>query len=128
MNNDPNISILIIDDSVSFADVLTQQLNKFGYERITHANSASEAIDTLNSQSFDLVFVDIVMPETNGIELTETIRAVHKKLKIVTMSSLAQEKIIIDSISAGANDFIQKPMSDHILESILDRMIKSKKD
>lgn len=128
MSDKAFVSILIIDDSQSFADSLTAQLNKLGYERVTHAINAAEAIDTINNQVFNIVFVDVVMPDTNGIELTSSIRAAHKAIKIITMSSLAQEKIIIDSITSGADDFIQKPIPEHILESIMNKMVLSKKD
>ena len=128
MSDKAFFSILVIDDSQSFADSLMAQLNKLGFNRATHAANAREAIETLNSQSFDIVFIDVVMPDTNGIELTATIRSAHKTIKIINMSSLAQEKVIIDSITAGADDFIQKPIPEHILESIMNKMMYSKKE
>lgn len=123
MNNDL-FSVLIVDDSKSFAEALTQSLTNIGFEKISHAISAREALDQMNRQNFDLLFIDIVMPDTNGIELTRIIRESNKAIKIINMSSLAQEKLILESITAGANDFIQKPVAEHILNNIVVKLMK----
>lgn len=117
------LSILIVDDSKNFAEVLTESLRKLGFTRVAHAASANEAVKALSIQSFNLLFVDVVMPDINGIELTRSIRKTHKDLRIITMSSLAQEKIILEAISSGANDFVQKPIPEHILGAVLEKSL-----
>lgn len=106
-----NLKILIVDDSDfnrrSMVDILTHE----GFNVIGQASSAEDAIQIAHSAKPNLIFVDIVMPEISGLELTKHLQEKGSEKYIIMMSSLNIDSIVIESISNGATDFLQKPFS-----------------
>jgi two-component system chemotaxis response regulator CheY len=116
------IKVLIVDDSDFSRSHISKVLTDQNYNVIGEAASASEAMEILKTRKPHIAIIDIVMPEISGIELTDTINKNFKNINIIMISSLAQENIIIDAISAGAADFIQKPFKADILLSSIDKL------
>lgn len=115
--------ILIVDDSDFSRSHISEMLQNERYNIIGEANSAKEAINILKDRTAHVAIVDIVMPEVSGIELAQYINEKFPETSIIMISSLAQENIIIDSISAGACDFIQKPFTQSELISSVEKII-----
>lgn len=110
--NHEKLKILIVDDSAfnrkSMIDILTFE----GFNVIGQADSAEDAIQITHTAKPNLIFIDIVMPEISGLELSKHIQEKGGGEKfIIMMSSLNIESIIIESISNGATDFLKKPFS-----------------
>lgn len=108
--NHDKLKILIVDDSdfnrKSMVDILTFE----GFNVVGQANSAEDAIQIAHSAKPNLIFIDIVMPEISGLELTKHLQEKSTGEKfIIMMSSLNIESMVIESISNGASDFLQKP-------------------
>ena len=104
------LKILIVDDSSfnrkSMAEILTSE----GFNVIGTAGSAEDAIQIAHSSKANLIFIDIVMPDISGLELTKHFQEKQAGERfIIMMSSLNIESIVIESISNGAIDFLQKP-------------------
>jgi two-component system chemotaxis response regulator CheY len=95
------------------------------FQIIGEAANAKDAINTLKDRKAHIAIVDIVMPEVSGIELTEKLSKGYKDLYVIIISSLAQENIIMDSISAGASDFLQKPFNKETLLNSLEKVASS---
>jgi len=109
-----NISILLVEDNRVNQMVTQTILTKNGY-RVTIANNGNEAICALEKNDFDLVLMDILMPEMGGYEATRKIRSnettvINRHLPIIalTASALAEDKE--KCLSAGMNDYIAKPV------------------
>ena len=108
--NHDTLKILIVDDSDFNRKSMVEILTHEGFNVIGEAASAEEAIQIVHSAKPNLIFVDIVMPEISGFELTKHIQEKGSGEKfIIMMSSLNIESIVIESISNGATDFLQKP-------------------
>ena len=108
--NHDKLKILIVDDSDfnrrAMIDILTYE----GFNVIGQASSAEDAIQIAHSAKPNLIFIDIVMPEISGLELTKHLQEKSSGEKfIIMMSSLNIESIVIEAISKGATDFLQKP-------------------
>lgn len=108
--NHDKLKILIVDDSEfnrkSMAEILTFE----GFNVVGLASSAEEAIQTARTTKANLIFIDVVMPEISGLELTKHFQEKHSGERfLIMMSSLSIESIVIESISNGAIDFLQKP-------------------
>lgn len=103
--------VLIVDDSDFSRSNIANILSGDNYNIIGEAANAKEAINILSDRKAHLAIIDVVMPEVSGIELAEHISENFKNTAIIMISSLAQENIILDSISAGASDFLQKPFT-----------------
>jgi PleD family two-component response regulator len=104
------LKILIVDDSDfnrrSMVDILTEE----GFNVVGQAKSAEEAIQIAHGTKANLIFVDIVMPDISGLELAKHFQDKQtSEHYLIMMSSLNIESIVIESISNGAIDFLQKP-------------------
>lgn len=116
--------ILIVDDSDFSRGNISQMLSDDDrFLIIGEAANAKEAINILRDRKAHLAIVDIVMPEVSGIELAEYISENFQDTAIIMISSLAQESIVIDSISSGAADFLQKPFQKEDLLSSMDKIL-----
>ena len=108
--NHDNLKILIVDDSDFNRKNMMEILTFEGFNVVGQAASAEEAIQIAHSTKPNLIFVDIVMPEISGLELTKHLQEKTQGEKfIIMMSSLNIESMVIESISNGASDFLQKP-------------------
>jgi DNA-binding NtrC family response regulator len=108
--NHDTLRILIVDDSDfnrrSMADILTSE----GFNVVGQAGSAEDAIQIAHSSKANLIFIDVVMPDISGLELTKHFQEKQQADRfLIMMSSLNIESIVIESISNGAIDFLQKP-------------------
>lgn len=121
-NENSDINVLIVDDSGFSRKVLSEMISKAGFNVVGEAENAQMAIDIANERKIDIAIIDVVMPEVSGIELTELLCKSLRKLKVIMISSLAQENIVINSISAGAIDFIQKPITEDVLVHSLEKI------
>lgn len=104
-----NLRVLVVDDSDFSRNNIAKMLENTRYNVIGEAANAKEAINILKDRKAHIAIVDVVMPEISGIELADKLTSMFNDINIVMISSLAQENIIMDSISAGAADFLQKP-------------------
>lgn len=126
--NHDKLKILIVDDSdfnrKSMVDILTFE----GFNVVGQASSAEEAIQIVHSANPNLIFIDIVMPEISGLELTKHLQEKGGGEKfIIMMSSLNIESIVIESISNGATDFLQKPFDrDDLIKAVekIERLVE----
>ena len=110
--------ILIIDDEVEICDTLKQFLVKKGYEAIT-ATSAEKGIEKLKTEKPTVILLDIRMPGLDGLQAIMRIREIDKKVGIIMVTAVMDEKIAQECIESGASDYITKPMDFDYLEKSL---------
>ena len=83
------------------------------------ARNSEDAIRIFSEQGADVITMDIVMPETDGIEAVRRLRDVDGSAKIIMISALGHQRTVMRALEAGALDFIMKPFtSDDVLESV----------
>lgn len=116
--------VLVVDDALFMRSMIKDILTSSGkFEVVGEAANGQEAIDQYASLTPDLVTMDIVMPQMDGIEATRQILANTPAANVVMCSALGQEALVIESIAAGAKDFIVKPFSAEkvlkVVESVL---------
>jgi two-component system nitrogen regulation response regulator NtrX len=110
--------ILVIDDEPAIRDSMKMILEYEGYECLGAA-TGPEGIAVVQKESPDLVFLDIKMPGTDGIEVLKQLRTVDDTLPIVMISGHATVNTAVEAIRLGAQDFIEKPLaSERILVSV----------
>lgn len=119
---DSSYRVLVVDDSDFSRNNIASMLEDTRYNVIGEAANAKEAINILKDRKAHIAIVDVVMPEISGIELAEKLNGMFRDINIVMISSLAQENIIMDAISAGAADFLQKPFDRSALLNSLDKI------
>ena len=104
--------ILIVDDAVFARKTLSDILKKEGFEIAGEADNAKDAIEQFKELKPDLVTLDIVMPEIDGITAITAVKEIIKidsQAKIIMISAMSQQNFIVEAIQAGAKDFITKP-------------------
>lgn len=116
--------ILIVDDSDFSRANISKMFDGDKYNIIGECGSAKDAINILKDRKAHLAIIDVVMPEVSGIELAEYISDNFDDTAIIMISSLGQENIIIDSISAGASDYLQKPFTKEELLTSVDKVLE----
>lgn len=111
--------ILIVDDEPNVCNFLSEFLDYKGFEP-TITLSGKEALQQLESEDFDLVLLDIIMPEMNGFEVLERINQIGNKVPVIILTGVRDQNVANDSIEMGAVDFISKPIDlDRLEQSIL---------
>ena len=109
------LSILVVDDDENIRMVLRQSLEKEDYH-VSTANSAEEALNTLQRSFFHVVITDIMMGEMNGVELLLQIKEMNSLMQIYVMTSHGTLPHVIQCMQGGAYDFFEKPLK---IEDIL---------
>jgi two-component system chemotaxis response regulator CheY len=94
-------------------------LSKNGYSVIGEAENGIKAIEKYKEVNPDLVIMDITMPEMDGIQAVKQIKAINDSAKIIMCSAMGQQAMVIESIQAGARDFIVKPFqAERVIEAV----------
>lgn len=101
-------TILVVDDEIRLADVLTVALSDLGYQAIA-AENAAEALDILKQQQIDLVLSDLRMPGMDGRQLLNEIRTKYPDIPVVMITAFASVRDAVELIKEGAFDYIAKP-------------------
>ena len=105
-----NAWILVVDDDEAIRDALMEILeDEYG---VVCVDSGFKALDQIQKQMFDLIFLDIVMPEMDGIQTLKKIKLHDKHLDVIMISAVDRAQEATDSIRLGAYDYITKPF-DH---------------
>ena len=103
------IRIVVVDDSEFSRQTTVEILGEAGFDVVGSFGSAEEALQFIKVSEADLYLIDVVMPEMSGIELAKEVSGLMSENRIIMMSSLNTENIVIESISNGAIDFLPKP-------------------
>ena len=95
-----------------------------GFEVVGEAGTGEEAIVQYDKLKPDLVTLDIVMPGMGGIEALKRIREKHPESKILIVSAIGQQQLVVEAINLGAAEFIVKPFQDEKVVSAANRVLK----
>lgn len=118
MSNKP--SILLVEDEENLHEALKLNLELEGYE-ITSAFTGSEALQKTHSEYFDLIILDVMLPDVDGISITETIRVQNNQVPILILSAKNTSSDRVLGLKKGADDYLTKPFN---LEELLLRVQK----
>ena len=112
-------NILICDDAAFMRMMIKDILTKNGYNIAGEAENGKVAVDKYVETKPDLVMMDITMPEMDGIQALKNIKAADSSAKVIMCSAMGQQAMVIESIQAGAKDFIVKPFqAERVLEAV----------
>lgn len=112
-------NILVVDDAAFMRMMIKDILTKNGYNVVGEAENGQKGIEKYTELKPDLVLMDITMPEMDGIQALKGIKAVDKGALVIMCSAMGQQAMVIESIQAGASDFIVKPFqADRVIEAV----------
>lgn len=117
------MKILVAEDEPMLLKTIELKLRKEGYEVIT-TEDGREAIEKIEKDSPDLVISDIMMPYASGLEIVSLLKQKSdKKIPIIILSAMEQEKVVMQAFELGADDYITKPFSLNELSIRVKRLI-----
>lgn len=112
-------NILICDDAAFMRMMIKDILTKNGYNVAGEAENGARAVEKYAELRPDLVLMDITMPEMDGIQALKKIKEGDPSALVIMCSAMGQQAMVIESIQAGAKDFIVKPFqADRVLEAV----------
>ncbi len=105
------LRVLIVDDAIFMRKMISDILVENGMEIVGEADTGAKAIERYKELRPDLVTMDIIMPEMNGIDAVRKILEYDAQARIVMCSALGQQALVQEAITAGAKDFLIKPFN-----------------
>ena len=123
-----NGNILVVDDDLLNRIVLSTNLQEQGYEVAT-AEDGRQALDMLGREPFDVVLLDLIMPELDGFQVLEQMKrdSVQREIPVIVISALDEMESILRCIEMGATDYLPKPFDAGLLRARLNASLASKR-
>ncbi|MFQ5893226.1 MAG: response regulator [Nitrospinota bacterium] len=110
--------IMVVDDERSVCRALRKFLERKGY-RVVEAYNGHEALELYKRERPKVVLLDIRMPGKNGLEVLRELKAHNPKARVIMVSAVQEEEIVLKAMNAGAFDYITKPINRDHLETAL---------
>jgi signal transduction histidine kinase len=128
IQSESNGKLLVVDDDEGNRDVLSQRLRKEGYA-VASAQTGREALKMLAEESFDLVLLDIMMPEMDGFEVLERLKANDglQHVPVIMISALSETESVARCVEMGAEDYLTKPFNVILLRARLHACLEKKR-
>ena len=112
-------SILLVDDDENNRVLLSRRLNREAGFKVQVAENGKQALDKIRNQVFDLILLDVCMPEMNGLEVLQVLKTdkLLKHIPVIMISALDEIDNVVHCIEMGAEDYLQKPYHQVILNA-----------
>ena len=120
-------NLLVIEDEKRVAELIQKGLSQFGYS-IDIALNGDDGIEKYDSNHYDLIICDIMLPTINGFEVSKYIRSKDKTLPILMLSALGETDDKLDGFDSGADDYMVKPFDIRELDARIRVLIKRRGD
>lgn len=102
------LKIMVVDDAQFMRVRLTKLLTGHGYD-VVEAENGAQAVETYRANTPDAVLMDITMPEKDGLTALAEIRSFDANARVIMLTALGQESMVIQAVQAGARDYVVKP-------------------
>jgi sigma-B regulation protein RsbU (phosphoserine phosphatase) len=122
-------ALLVVDDNDDNRYTLTRRLTREGYTNLTTATNGREALDLLQAKRFDLILLDIMMPDMNGYEVLEQMKggAELRNIPVIMISALSEIESVVRCIELGAEDYLPKPFNPTLLRARVGASLEKKR-
>jgi len=122
-------ALLVVDDNEDNRYTLTQRLKRQGYANVATAQDGREALDLLRTRPFDLVLLDIMMPELNGYQVLAELKADDqlRHIPVIMISAVSELDSVIRCIELGADDYLPKPFNPTLLRARVGACLEKKR-
>src|SRR5215471_20143557 len=127
--SDTEAALLVVDDIEDNRFALSRRLARQGYLNVTTAADGRQALDLLNSRPFDLVLLDIMMPNVNGYEVLAAMKANEglRHIPVIMISAVDEIDSVIRCIELGAEDYLPKPFNPTLLRARVGACLERKR-
>jgi DNA-binding NtrC family response regulator len=119
------LRILVVDDDEDICAYLKEFLTREGY-RVTTLNRSADALPEIKEGKHQIVLLDVRMPETDGVQLLQQIRAIDSDVCVIVMTAYPSVETAVDTMKANAFDYLRKPFDVTQLRAVIQRAIREK--
>jgi two-component system chemotaxis response regulator CheY len=116
-----SLRVLVVDDSLITVKKITGILSELGHSVVGTAGTGAGAVSAYRDLKPDMVTMDITMPDMDGVEATRLIIEEFPNATIIMVTSHGQERMLFNSLEAGAKGYLLKPLKKDKLESIIEK-------
>jgi two-component system nitrogen regulation response regulator GlnG len=120
-----NERILVVDDEPDVGKFFQKILSEEGY-RVMSATSGPEALSIIEKVAPEIVFLDIKMPEMDGMETFRRIRKISKKMVVIIITGYGSLKTAKEAMALGAYDYVSKPFNLESIKSMIQEALEEK--
>ena len=114
-----DIRVLVVDDALIIREMIKDALETAGWSTVGEAANGQEAIERYRELKPDVVTLDLVMPQYDGLHAVKGIKEIDPDAKIIVVSAIDQKEILKKAMQLGAADFIVKPFcTDQVIEAV----------
>src|ERR1700722_7517431 len=120
--------LLVVDDDENNRDMLSRRLERKGYS-VAQAPEGHSALVAVGRETFDLVLLDIEMPEMNGFEVLKRVRETHPatRLPIIIATARGDREDVVEALRLGANDYVTKPLDFPVVAARVEAQLSLKR-
>ena len=115
--------VLVIDDERGTRESVKAVFN--GSHEVTTASSAAEGLDILGKKKVDLIFLDVMMPQKDGLSFLKDVHGIYPDLPVIMISACTSLRPVVEAMRVGAYDYVQKPFDVEELRHLADRALES---
>jgi class 3 adenylate cyclase len=122
-------ALLVVDDNEDNLYTLTQRLRREGYTNVGTARDGRQALELLRARPFDLVLLDVMMPEVNGYQVLEALKADDglRSIPVIMISAVDELESVIRCVELGAADYLPKPFNPVLLRARIGACLEKKR-
>jgi two-component system response regulator HydG len=124
--NTPRAQILVVDDDKTMRDACHQILTRQGFQ-VEEAASARQGLGLLERRSFDVILLDLVMPDLDGLETLKKIKTVDNDCEVIIITGYGSIPTAVEAMKAGAFHFLSKPFAPDDLRTVLTRALEKRR-
>ncbi len=121
------MNILIVEDDKLLGDILRDYLEQLGHEEVLVYPNGADALEALDRHRFDCAFIDLKLPDMDGVKLLARLKEQDRTLPVIMMSGYPTMDSTIQAMRLGASDFLTKPFTLQDLAVAMERVLKERK-
>lgn len=116
------MTVLICDDSLLARKKMVTFIKSLGVGTVVEAGDGEASVNMYKNHLPDVTFMDIVMPKVNGVDALKEILKINPDAKVIMASSVGTQENLKEAITAGAYDFLQKPLEENQVRTIIEKL------
>ena len=112
--------VLIVDDEKDFLDIMAERMEAQGMD-VSTANSAEDALEMVQKESYDAIVMDLMMPEMDGFKALKLFKETKPEVQVILLTANVPEEKCVEAIKLGAMDVIEKPADLNLLTQKIEK-------
>jgi DNA-binding NtrC family response regulator len=112
--------VLLVDDEKDFLDIMAERMEAQGMD-VSTANSAEDALEMVQKESYDAIVMDLMMPEMDGFKALKLFKATKPEVQVILLTANVPEEKCVEAIKLGAMDVIEKPADLNLLTQKIEK-------